>query len=292
MLVRMLRSATRWAALSVLALGCSAEDASDPNEGGQTGSLVPPTCAQEALNPFVVPEGQTAFVEGWHAFSNPLLEDETGNVIATSVIQDDNTALVRTETALPAGDYTLSYDCDDSKMPVQRTISVAEAAPLPTAFGELGVVVSTPRPLCEELAFVSLVWTPPYEFLAYLDLVQLTFSVDGVEVGRVPLAEPLSADLGGKVSVDIPTCHRFDAPCGVTAGTYTLQAKIAGRSDRWGSPEVVVDGLCRPEDAGCAVSNANVASSGSGWWFVIAAAWVRLRHAKRRSVTQAPEPRY
>lgn len=284
MLAKTLRLASAWAALGLLTAGCSAMTASGLSEsGGQTGSLTPPNCAEESLNTFVVPEGQTAYVEGWNEFTNPVLKDAAGNAVAISLTQDDETSLVRTDMTLPAGDYTLTYDCIDANMPVKRIISVSEPAPLPTAFGELGVVVPSPRFDCDALESIPLMWTPPFEFLPYLDLVQLTFSINGVEVGPVTLEKPLTADMAGNVEVDIPTCNRFEGPCGIVSGAYTLRAKIVGHSEHWSSPQVNMDGLCKPDDTGCTVGgHSHRSRTGLGVLFVVGCLLLRLIGRRER----------
>lgn len=284
---QLLRLSTRWGALSMLIVGCSASTAqeSSPNEGGQTGSLVPPTCQEESANAFVVPEGQTAFVEGWHEFSNPVLRDANGNVIPTSTTADEGTTLLQTAEPLIAGDYTLTYDCAGA-VPLERTISVAEPAPLPTSFGELELVLPVQTEECSDVSFVSLDWTPPGEFLPYLDLVQLAFSVDGKSASPVLLTEPLTAALDGVVRVNIPSCERFGGDCGFTSGRYALTAKIAGREGQWRSPEVIVDGMCErtSESLGCAVTQRHSISPRWAFSLVGACIW-GLRRAKHRRLS-------
>jgi hypothetical protein len=235
-----------------------------------------------------VPEGRTAFVEGWHEFANPVLKDAAGNIIPTSVTLVDDTTLVQTTDDLPAGDYTLTYDCGDNATPIERDLSVAEAAPLPATFGGLVSMPQSELVECSELEFIPLKWTPPFEFFPYLDLVQLTFSVDGVDRGALPLVEPLASDLNGNVLVNIPNCDHFEGTCGFAVGTYALRATIAGHSEQWLSPEAKVNPLCfrntehgEPEDIGCALVSSPRSSRCS--WVWLTASLATLLRVRRRT---------
>src|SRR5690606_33788858 len=129
------RTTVRWLAVGLLITSCG--DSSESNEGGQTGSLTPPSCEQAASDTFVVPEGRTALLEGHHELSSPTLRDAAGNVIATTLTRHEGAVLVQTSGPLPAGDYTLTYECGEAKAVVERDIHVSEAAPLPSTFGKL-----------------------------------------------------------------------------------------------------------------------------------------------------------
>lgn len=299
MLAKTLRLALCGGAMGLLATGCASEMMEGdgtfaPDHGGQTGSLKP-TCEQESDTPFMVPEGRTALVQGWNELSNPVLTDSAGNVIATSITRDDEAALVQTAETLPAGDYTLTYDCGDAGAPVQRDISVAEAAPLPTTFGGLELMPPDKLLGCSELEFVTLKWAPPPEFLPYLDLVQLTFTIDGAEFGSVPLFDSLTADVNGDVLVAIPNCAHFAGTCGVTDGTYALSARIAGRPGLWASPEVVVEGLCFRElerterdEIGCALGYPGRTSyAGLGWFTFIGCVVLRRANGRPRKASES-----
>lgn len=278
------------AAASLFATGCMTPMSEpaisvDFDKGGQTGSLVP-TCDEEARATLVVPEGQTAFAQRWNEPSNPVLTDADGNVVQTSLSEEGETTLIRTPSPLTPGDYTLTYDCGNERARVTRELSVSDVAPAPTAFGGLALSNREYDVECSDLEFVTLEWTPPSEFLPYLDLVRLTISVDGSEFEPVVLAQPLVSDLQGTIRIDIPHCAYYDDHCGSTSGAYVVGATIAGTSGKWSSEELFVDAACyvadeTPEDDGCALGN----HKRSGWtalaWLVIGPLVVR-RRARRR----------
>lgn len=281
-----LRSWVKWWWFGTLIAGCAADMGSMNESGGQTGSLVPPTCEQESAVPFVVPEGKTAFVEEWNEVVNPMLEDAAGNPVATSVIQDEDTSLVKTDESLPPGEYTLTYECDGETQ-IKHEITVVQAAPLPSSFGEVELVRPSPRPTCDELEFITLNWTPDPAFLPYLNLVALNFSIDGSEFGRVPLTRRLSADASGNVRVLIPSCRRSGGTCGLTSGTYRLHAGISGNSTTWSSNDIDVAGLCEPnsdpEVIGCSVRGWGTKGRDPWLWLPIAvAALMRSASSSRR----------
>lgn len=274
------RRLAQWLAIGMLVAGCGDMAASPilsaPNQGGQTGSLVPPTCREEAANPLVVPQGRTAFVEGWHEYWNPVLEDADGNVVETTIVQDETNALVQTESPLASGDYTLTYSCGDAGAPIQREINVAEAAPLPAAFGELEFLPPDLPIACSKFEFMEFKWTPTPEFLPYLDLVKLSFEFAGADFGPLPQTEPLTADLNGEVTVKLPNCTLFEFPCGFTSGSYVLRASIAGQEQEWASPRVELDVDCvspprqnEPGASGCALGAYTRGSGGGIWWLLV-----------------------
>jgi hypothetical protein len=222
-----------------------------------------------------------------------VLEDTSGNAIAVSLTQDTDASVVRTAQPLPAGDYTLTYDCGAGKAPIQRTVSISAAAPLPTAFGELELVAPSRLVECSALEFITLAWIPPDEFLPYLDLVQLSFWIGGVELGVVPLTKPLSSDVSGAVLIEIPHCDHFQGTCAFLPATYTLRAEVSGHTEQWVSPEVEVDGLCfraakrsQTEDIGCALRNPRQSFDGEVIGWMLAGCLV-LRRAKRRVAESA-----
>ncbi len=282
------RSWVTWWWFGPLLAGCAADLGSLSESGGQTGSLVPPTCEQESASPFVVPEGKTAFVEGWNEVVNPMLEDAAGNPVATSIVQDDDTSLVKTAESLAPGAYTLTYQCDGETQ-VEHEIIVVQSAPLPSSFGAVELVLPSPQPACDELEFITLNWTPDPAFLPYLNLVELNFSIDGADFGRVPLTRRLSADASGNVRVPIPSCRLSVGTCGLTSGTYRLHARIPENSTTWSSNDVAVADLCEPngdpEDIGCSVRERGAKVRGPWLWLwpaIAIAVLVRSATGQRR----------
>src|SRR5690606_23830589 len=164
-----------------------------------------------------------------HELSSPTLRDAAGNVIATTLTRHEGAVLVQTSGPLPAGDYTLTYECGEAKAAVERDIHVSEAAPLPSTFGKLEWEQPAPVETCEHLEFITLRWTPPPEFLPYLNLTQLALSIDGVERGALDLFAPDTAET---VLVHVPHCRHFTNVCGLRRGAYVLHATISDHSER------------------------------------------------------------
>lgn len=265
-MIERLRTTVGWLALGLLTGSCSA-DFGSLSEGGQTGSLLPPSCERAAANTFVVPEGRTALLEGHHELNNPTLRDAAGNVIATTLTRHEGALLIRTSGTLPAGDYTLTYECGEVTTLVERDIHVVQAAPLPSGFGELEVVQVDPTERCEHVEFISLRWTPPPEFLPYLGLTRLTLSIDGGEQGTLDFAAPLAADSAGTVLVHIPNCRRYTNVCGFTRGDYVVRAHIADQPESLVSPAVSVNVPCQTDEAsGCSLAPSRRSESAWLYW--------------------------
>lgn len=289
-------------ALAVVALvgaGCSSEMAGlQDAEGGQTGSLVPPCLVASPL-PYVVPEGDTAFAQQ-SATGLPALTlvDEDGRVVPTRTTTEGETSVVHTLEVLEAGTYTISSECMlGTAVVVEREITVVEAAPLPTEFGELALQPLDSRPECSAWFQVEFTWTPPPEFLPYLGLTQLTLLVDAVEVGPIALDAPLAADPDGVVRFRVPTCPEAVDTCGPVEGKYSFSATIAGEDLAWTSSQVNLNGLCIPpesESLGCSM-HPNRTLAG-GWWLLVASTLVWRRRGRQtlgsKPNTQRPLPEH
>lgn len=289
MLAERLRRAFRWVCTGLCATGCGASSSADGTEyGGQTGSLHPPTCEEQAALPFVVPEGQTALVEAWHDVARPMLKDANGNTLVARTETGDVTRVL-TDEPLTAGDYTLVYECGDAGTLIEREINVTEAAPLPTEFGTLAWLAPPDEVACNELEFITFEWRPPSEFLPYLDSTQLTFSIHEHRFRPIPLTEPLVSDVAGNVAVRIPNCTHFPrGTCGDDTGVYQLEAHIAGATETWSSMSVHIANVCvwpasaEPKSAGCTLVTSRASATSHGGWFLAATLLLVRRYATRR----------
>jgi hypothetical protein len=284
-------------ALAVVALagaGCSSDMAGlGDAEGGQTGSLVPPCLVASPL-PYVVPEGDTAFAQQ-SATGLPALTliDEDGRVVPTRTTTEGETSVVHTLEVLEAGTYTISSECQlGTAVVVEREITVVDAAPLPTEFGELALQPLDARPECSAWSQLEFTWTPPPEFLPYLGLTQLTLHVDGGEVGPVALDAPLAADADGVVRFRVPTCPEAVDTCGPAEGKYSFRATIAGEDSVWTSSQVNLNGLCIPTDGesiGCSMRPNR--PLGVGWWLLCASMLVWRRRGRHTLGSNPRTPR-
>lgn len=288
MAARMLVRLLAFGAAAVVLQACGASDGmTEPAEGGQTGSLLPP-CLLDSAEPYVVPEGDTALAQQMQtALSEAVLTDASGQLIATQVTQSNNTTIVRTATVLTTGSYQITTTCPADNRVVTREITVVEAAPLPTEFGELAVTTSNPRPLCSEWEVVDFSWTPPADFLPYLNLTELSVAAGTNELGAIPLAEPLKAAPDGAVHLSIPLCNGSVPGCIHATGSHRLTAHIAGETQTWTSSEIDLDGLCRadtPDSAQCDISRTDNGRLPFGWLCLSAAMWLGRRsrqHSER-----------
>jgi hypothetical protein len=153
--------------------------------GGQTGSLTPcSTPPQFSAGGGVVPEGDAAFVfrSGCPAGEGFSVLDENGTPVSFQLEElDDDVVLLRTESTLTPGSYTVTTP--DGKT---STVVVSDAVPLPSDIGWLRHVDS-----CSNL--VELVLSE--EVLPYLPLLRLEYSIDGLpfvvwfEYGTVPTGD-------------------------------------------------------------------------------------------------------
>jgi uncharacterized protein (TIGR03382 family) len=160
------------AALLLFCVGCdsSAElgAGSGGFHGGQTGSLVPCSTPPQFTSEPGVPGGDAAFVfhTGCGADTDFSLTDAEGKPVTFQVeTLDDGVVLLRTETALEPGAYTVVAP-DGS----QRSVTVTEPSPLPSRLGTLRHVGGC-YPMIE-LALAA-------ELLPYLPLLRLEYSLDG-----------------------------------------------------------------------------------------------------------------
>jgi hypothetical protein len=137
--------------------------------GGQTGSLVPCSTPPQFSADGAVPEGDAAFVFHSGCASEEAFSvlDENGVPVSFQLEELDNgVVLVRTDTALTAGSYTVV--APDGNV---RTVTVEASAPLPSNLGEL----SRPADSCSNLVLLTL----SSEVLPYVPLLRLEFSMDG-----------------------------------------------------------------------------------------------------------------
>jgi hypothetical protein len=221
------------------------------SDGGQTGSLVPdePCLGRETVAETVTSD--VAFGARGDV-SDAVLKDSTGQIIVTSLerTQNDDSVLIRAESALTVGEYTLAVSCPTG--PEERTLRVAEAEPLPTAVGTLELVATE---LCEEE--VPFVLTLDPSALPYAALMQLELSFDaGMPFVWVRFGVLDPAD-GPEVNLRLPHCEDAGSRVGCVprrAGSLSLTAQIAGEVDAVPTLEVPYAGQCQgDEPAACAL---------------------------------------
>lgn len=259
--------------LAAVVPGCSdAADArdSETNSGGQTGSLLPP-CPEDPGEPFVVPEGQTAFAErSLGDLSQVVVTNAQGSPVTAEVARKGSTTFVTTTDALTAGTYTVTYTCSSTNQRITREVTVVEAVPLPTEFGTL-TFEEQALTGCSLVSAINLEWQPSAEFVPYLNLVELTILADGIELGILPTVQAFALDDRGRVSIQVPLC-RGTSFCGPATAIYSVTARIAGEDGVWTSPEVEVNQTCLTErktmETSCAVAVPSPNSASTGRWLL------------------------
>jgi hypothetical protein len=223
-----------WGALSLLAaVGCS-------DDGGQTGSLLPDECLGPASEVEIV-AGDVAFASS-QAVSDAILRDSGGNLVETSLEVMGDAVVIRTESALTAGDYSLQASC--SGIIEERTLHVAEAAPLPETLGQLTLEPHGPECGDSALLEFALALDPAARPYAALLEIKVTFAEQRefvwVPFGGLDLGE------GEAVQLFLPRCeggeHSRCAPNIET--TMQISARIAGEMEALPTLEMPFDGSC------------------------------------------------
>jgi hypothetical protein len=189
--------------------------------GGQTGSLIPQCGNAPQFNSGAsVPEGDGAFV--YYARSCGATEgqfavtDSEGQPVAFQLIElGDGSLLIRTDTALDPGVYTVTTPDGTSKL-----VTVTETAALPTALGSVSMQWTN----CDVAFSLALDAT----FIPYVDLARVLISIDGESPVVLRDFGTLTANASGSVGLGFRAC---EFGC-LRPGPHTLQvsAEIAGEN--------------------------------------------------------------
>ncbi len=274
-------------------LDAAGESPSGPDQGGQTGSLLPgpelpgfelrtamPCSLASTGDDVNVNEGDVAVViypdvEGG---SEVRLTDAEGNPVGVELegLDGSSAKAVRTEQALVEGQYRLEFDCNDgsSSQTQSTTVSVSASAALPATAGGLEARFDpdTAR-LCSEDPWYAFEWMPSAGLDTYRDLLALSVSINDeapfviVDYGQVQFSAQ------GTFIFSLPRCTTSSERCLPSDRVeLSLLVDIAGESMQPSAAKLAFRADCESPpvaESDCAFALTTRRASNDALWLVV-----------------------